>query len=131
MDYYRIEHTVFWGYWKKECSFEDLCTIPQKELAKELLLAIGEHHYNEKHPTDLAYPLITFIKTIDNEIDLLKRYLTSTKIIKKLQLMTIFPTNETKIAKAQAMLDRTLFIKHIFLSWLAEYNLTSSQKLDG
>jgi hypothetical protein len=125
-DYHYLHHKTVWTRWKSECSFEDLCAIPQKELARELLLAIGQHYYSEKNPIDLAHPLIQFLNTIDTEIRKIKRYITTTKIIKRLHLITIFPTNETKIAQAQRLLERTLFIKHIFLSWLSEYNLTSN-----
>ena len=129
VDYYRMDQAMFWARWKEQLSFEDLCTIPQSELARELMLAIGHHHYNKINPTDLAYPLVTFIKEIDDEINIIKRYITTTKIIKRLRLMLIFPTSEHKITQATKMLERTLFIKHIFLSWLADYNLTMTQKV--
>jgi hypothetical protein len=129
-DYHHLDN-MFWAHWKQHSSFEDLCAIPQKELAKEVLLAIGQHHYNKTNPTDLAYPLITFIKEIDWEIGTIKRYIATTKIIKRLRLMPIFPTNENKFNQAAKMLERTFFIKHIFLSWLADYNLASTQKMSN
>lgn len=129
-DYHYMNNTTFWAQWKHSSTFEDLCAIPQKDLARELMLAIGEHHYNKDNPTDLAYPLITFIKDIDYEIALLKRYITATKTLKQLHLMRIFPTNDTKLNRATKMLERALFIRHIFLSWLADYNLTSTEKLN-
>jgi hypothetical protein len=130
-NYHQIYHSVFWAHWKNKSSFEDLCSIPQKELAKELLLAIGEHHYNKDNPTDLAYPLVTFIKDIDWEISLIKQYITTAQTIKSLFLMPLFPTNDKKIQQAKRLLERDLFIKHIFLSWLADYNLTSAEKLNA
>lgn len=130
-DYHQLDNNMIWPRWKHKLTFEDLCAIPQKELAKELMLAIGQHHYNKTNPTDLAYPLIAFIKEIDWEIDTIKRYIKTTKIIKNLSLMKLFPTNERKLNRATKMLERVLFIKHIFLSWLADYNLTSAEKLNG
>jgi hypothetical protein len=130
-DYHHLNNSMFWAYWKHQSTFEDLCAIPQKELAKELMLAIGQHHFNKDNPTDLAYPLITFIKDIDWEINTIKRYIATTKILKQLYLMPIFPTNEKKLTRATKMLERALFIKHIFLSWLADYNLTSTEKLNA
>lgn len=130
-DYHALNYTLFWTRWKQDYTFEKLCAIPQKELARELMLAIGQHHYNNTNPTDLAYPLITFIKDIDMEIKTIKRYITTTKIIKNLYLMPLFPTNEKKLNRATKMLERALFIKHIFLSWLADYNLASAEKQHG
>ena len=129
-DYYHLDNNMIWAHWKHQSSFEDLCAIPQKDLAKELLLAIGEHHYNKNNPTDLAYPLVTFIKHIDWEIDILKRYIKTVKAIKRLSLMTFFVTNDKKLDRVTKALDRVLFIKHIFLSWLADYNLASTEKLN-
>jgi len=130
-DYHQLNNNMFWAQWKRKSTFEDLCAIPQKELAKELLLAIGQHHFNKDNPTDLAYPLITFIKDIDWEINTIKRYIMTTKTIKRLCLMPLFPTNDHKLNRATKMLERALFIKHIFLSWLADYNLTNTEKLNG
>jgi hypothetical protein len=130
-DYHRIDNSMFWAYWKRTSTFEDLCAIPQKDLARELMLAIGEHHFNKDNPTDLAYPLITFIKDIEEEITTIKRYIATTKMLKQLYLMPLFPTNEKKLNRATKMLERVLFIKHIFLSWLADYNLTSTEKLNA
>jgi hypothetical protein len=45
--------------------------------------------------------------------------------------MPLFPTNDKKLTRATKMLERALFIKHIFLSWLADYNLTSTEKLNS
>lgn len=131
IDYHQLNNSMFWAYWKHQSTFEDLCAIPQKELAKELMIAIGQHHYNKDNPTDLAYPLITFIKDIDWEVNTIKRYITTSKILQQLYLMPLFPTNEKKLIRATKMLQRALFIKHIFLSWLADYNLTSTEKLNA
>ena len=128
-DYHHLT-TMHWAHWRQEQSFEQLCAIPQKELAKELLLSIGEHHFNKNNPTDLAYPLIAFIKDIDWEVDIIKRYIFTTRFIKKIGLMPIFPTNENKLNRAIKMLERVLFIKHIFLSWLADYHLTHTEKIN-
>lgn len=127
-DYHYLNCSTVWSRWKPECTFEDLCAIPQKDLARELLLTIGERYYNEKNPTDLGHPLIQFLNTIETEVKTIKRYIRTTKVIKNLHLITIFPTNENKINQAQKLLERALFIKHIFLSWLSEYNLASSGK---
>lgn len=127
-DYHYLNRSTIWSRWKPECTFEDLCAIPQTDLARELLLTIGERYYSDKKPTDLAHPLILFLNTIDMEIKTIKRYIGTTKIIKHLHLITIFPTNENKIAQAQKLLERALFIKHIFLSWLSDYNLASNYK---
>jgi hypothetical protein len=124
-DYYYLANTTRWSHWKPYASFELLCTMPQYELTQELIRAIGETHVNKKNPTDLSHPLITFIESIEREIKTCKRYLNFAKTIKQLHLMKIFPINDNKITEINTCLERALFIKHIFLSWLAERNLTT------
>lgn len=126
-DYHYLRHNTTWATWKKECTFEDLCAISQKDLARELLLAIGQHYYSEKNPIDLTHPLIQFLNAIDTEIKTIKRYLNTAKFIKQLHLTKLFPVNDNKINIALKLLERALFIKHIFLSWLSEYNLINNK----
>lgn len=130
-DYYFINNQLRWAQWKSDMSSEELYAIPQRDLAHELLLAIGQRYYNKKNPTDMAQPLLTFITVIDTEIGVLKRYLRTAKIIRTLQLIPLLPTNNNKIAYAQKSLERTLFVKHIFLSWLSEYNVANTHTQKG
>ena len=125
-DYYHMLQSTTWARWKQNCSFEDLCTMPQKDLTHELLCTINKQYYHKDKPTDFAHPLMMFVYSIDTEIKTCKRYLTIAHAIKKLRLITIFPTNDAKINEVTQLLERTLFIKHLFLSWLAEYNITNN-----
>ena len=124
-DYNYLQNNSLWARWKSYCSFADLCAIPEKELEKELIHTIAKRNCNKKNPTDMIHPLISFINTIDTEIYRINRYISTASAIKKCHLIKFFPTNDTKIANTQQLLERAHFIKHIFLSWLAEYNLTS------
>ena len=101
--------------------------MPQKDLTHELLHTINQYYYNKEKPTDFAHPLMTFISTINTEIKICKRYLKIANIIKRLHMMRIFPVNDAKIHHVTKLLERTLFIKHLFLSWLAEYNIVNNQ----
>jgi len=123
-DYSFMNNHQRWSQWKGDFSFEELCAIPQQQLTKELLLAINQRNINQQKPTDINHPLITFISDINNEIYRINRYISIASMQKKLHLIKLFPTNETKIKRAEQLLTRAHFIKHLFLSWLAEYNLT-------
>jgi hypothetical protein len=67
-----------------------------------------------------------FIHAIETEIKRYKRYLMIANTIQKLRLTTVFPTSDTKINEVAQLLERILFIKHLFLSWLAEYNIANN-----
>ena len=128
VDYYNyLQNPNLWARWKTEYSFEQLCSAPQKELTQELLMAINEHNYNKNNPTDFTHPLIMFLTAIDEEIAICKRYISIAKTIKRLGLIKIFPTNDSKLHEINELLQRTLFIKHLFLFWLSDYNLNNNK----
>lgn len=122
-DYYYLKDAQRWSCWKCDCTFELLCAIPHAELTQELIRSIGEYHYNKKNPNDATHPLITFIATIEKEVKICKRYLHLAKLIQQLHLTKIFPINQTKIDEINKFLERCLFIRHLFLSWLTERTL--------
>jgi hypothetical protein len=127
-DYYYLKDTQRWSCWKSDCSFELLCAISHTELTQELIRSIGEYHYNRKNPNDASHPLITFIGTIETEVKICKRYLKIANTIKKLHLTNIFPINDAKIGEVNRFLERCLFVKHLFLSWLTERNLINTSR---
>ena len=130
-DYYHyLQGDTLWARWKPELTFEQLCTISQKDLTQELLATINERNYNKNNPTDFAHPLTMFIVSIDREIKICKRYIATTQAIKRLRLMAIFPTNDNKLDEVNKLLQRALFIKHLFLSWLSDYNTGNKKEVN-
>lgn len=128
-DYYRyLQDETLWARWKPECTFECLCTIPHKDLTQELLTTINTRYYHKDNPTKLAHPLTMFITAIEKEITTYKRYIAISQTIQRLKLIAIFPTNPKKIDEVKDLLQRALFIKHLFLSWLSDYNITHKKK---
>jgi hypothetical protein len=119
LDYNFLTDKSLWSYWKHELSFAQLCNIPQKTLEKELILEIGHRNYNKKNPTDTTHPLINFIAAIDYELYRINRFIWLTSL-------KICFTNDTKLNAAQQHYERACFIKHIFLSWLSEYNMNQN-----
>jgi hypothetical protein len=127
-DYYsHLQSHTLWARWKAEYSFEQLCTMQQKNLTQELLTTINEKNYNKNNPTDFTHPLTMFLTSIDTEIKICKRYIATTQTIKRLRLMGIFPTNDSKLDEVSKLLQRALFVKHLFLSWLSEYNIGNNK----
>jgi len=121
-DYYYITCANRWCQWKGEYTFEQLCAIPQKQLAQELIFAIGKY-INMTNPTDFTYTLVSFINVLEAEIEKISHFIKLSNHIKTMGLIKIFPTNDTKIKHAEKLLQRVHFVKHIFLSWLTEFNL--------
>jgi len=126
-DNHYLNRSDLWGMWQPNLSFDQLCEIPQKKLGRELILEIQRRYLNQECPTDFINPLIMFIKAVDYELKHIIRYIRISTCIKHLHLLILFPTNEKKIEKAQLILQKLRFVKHIFLSWAAEYNLMQKQ----
>ncbi len=121
---YYFNHTDLWGTWKGDLSFAQLCEIPQQKLSSELLHEIQKRYINKNNPTDFLSPLVEFMNTIEYETKQIERYIFLTNWLKRLRLVIIVPTNEKKMQKTQQLLERVHFVKHIFLSWAADYKLT-------
>ena len=122
LDNHYLNRIDLWATWRSDQTFEQLCEIPQQTLGRELVLEIQRRYRNTDNITDFINPLILFMNAIDQEIVRIKHYQTISTWIKRCYLLIIFPTNEQKIKKAQTLLQRVHFVKHVFLSWAAEYN---------
>jgi hypothetical protein len=122
-DYALVNDKSAWCNWKSDTSIIELYNKDQKILENELLRAITEHYYDAHNPTIITQPLATFLSAIDAEINTFNRYISLATTIEKIRLIKIFPTNSKKIETAQRLLERTHFIKRIFLSWLSDYAL--------
>lgn len=120
----RMQDESLWARWRIENSYEQLMQIPQKQLAHDLVFAIQRRYTSEKQFTDFIQPLTQFMHDIQQEKRLLKNYLAAGKWITRLRLHYILPINEKRINQAKKLLQRVLFIEHVFLSWAAEFKMT-------
>jgi hypothetical protein len=110
-----------WAQWKNHLSIDDLnsCYDTEKERIKmmhTLIHDILKRHLNVTQPTNHISPLVTFIKAVDHELDLLNYYIRIAQLVRLLHIMTIFPTNDEKIAKAKIAKQRIEFIKKLFVA---------------
>lgn len=120
---HRINDYALWARWRIEDSFEQLASIPHKQLAQDLVFSIQRRYTNEKQFTDFIQPLSQFLHDVAQEKKLLKNYLTAGKWITRLRLQYILPINQKRIDLAKNLLQRLCFIEHVFLSWAAEFKI--------
>lgn len=121
--YARMHDQTLWSRWRYEDSYEQLMSIPQKELARDLVFAIQQRYTTSAQFNDFIRPLVQFMRDIEKEKKMLKRYIETTKWIGRVRLQRIFPINDTKIELAKTLLQRLLFLEHIFISWAAEFKI--------
>lgn len=119
---YVINKPDLWACWKQHLSYEELCAIPNKQLENDLLFTI-QHYINAKNPTDSITPFVRFVAALEYEVALLNRYIWIGQWLNRLHIMRLFPIDDMRIKQAEQKLHRLHFVKHIFLSWAATYNI--------
>lgn len=112
-----------WSTWKKELTNQDIALIPQADFALELMAEIQHRHLTIDRPTDFLSPVAQFIKTIDKEINQLKRYEQTYRWTSHIYLAPILPFDRKKFARAQEKIERLLYLKHCAVTWLAQYKM--------
>jgi hypothetical protein len=122
-----LEQTDTWTSWHSEMSAEQLMTIPDKELAKELVLEIQRRYSNPQNPTDFISPLIAFVRAIDREIETLKKYLTYYTWVHKLHAQRILPIQQKAVHKANDGYKKIVYVKTVFLTWAADYKINHNK----
>lgn len=111
-----------WSSWKRHMSVEEMQLCTQKQLEADLVTEIQRRYLNPQNPTDGITPLMKFMKDIDKEMVRITRYLRLAITIKRCRIACIFPVDDQKIERVQEKKQRLSFIKHIFVSWAAQYN---------
>lgn len=123
---YFLSNSSHWSLWKHETPRNQLCLYPQKELAKELLFAIQQRYHTSTTLTDFFTPLICFFNFIEQEKKLLQQFITMHRLLDKVWLRRIFPTQHELCKTAQKRLKRLDFLKQLLINWLAEYKVAAN-----
>ena len=125
--HYYLNQVHSWSSWQSAISFTELYTRSEKLLKEELIFDIQKRYINQRNPTDFISPLVTFINKINAEEKYLNYYINMLNGINKLYLARLFLINEKKIKEAKARKQRLTFIRQLFLSWAAEYNINQEK----
>lgn len=125
-----LKRIDLWSSWKHELSFEQLCSIPQQALARDLILSIQHQGLDMQKPTDFTVPLVVFLQVIEQERTMLLYYQTLYNRITMVKCGLLFPFNHTQYNHIEGRLQRLSFVKNIFISWMAEFNLEHAGPLN-
>jgi hypothetical protein len=122
-----LERTDTWIGWRADMPFDILVTIPQNELAKDLILEIQRRYSNIQNPTDFISPLIIFIQNIYAEINTIKQYISIYEVMTKLHIQKLLPIDQKHFGTLNEKYKKLLYLKNIFLSWAAEYKINHNR----
>jgi len=117
-----------WCAWHEEMALDSLVAVPQRDLAAELILEIQRRYSNTNNPTDFLEPLITFVKEIESEISIISKLKRAYYVFSRTHLSALFPINEKLFVSLDAKLQRSIYLKNLFLSWAAEYKISHNRK---
>jgi len=129
--HYYFNQTNSWSGWQSAIPFTELYTRPQQLLKQELIFDIQKRYLNQQNPTDFISPLVTFMNKINREEKYLNYYTTILNGIKRLHIARLFLINEKKIKEAELRKQRLIFVRQLFLSWAAEYNINQEEAKHG
>lgn len=119
-----------WSLWRIEKGLEHLFTIPQHQLARDLLTDIQRRYTTVNNPTDFVHPLISFMDDANKEMANLIYYKKICNILEKLHLLSFSFCNTELNKLCDERLKRLSYIKDTFLSWIAEYKLDQRAQLE-
>ncbi len=125
--HYYLNQPDSWSNWQAGIPFTELYTRPQELLQQELIFDIQKRYINKQNPTDFISPFVTFLNRINSEEKYVDRYLTMLNSINHLYSRRLFLINEKKIKEIELRKQRLTFVKQVFLSWAAEYNINQGK----
>ncbi len=129
--HYYLNQPGLWSHWQAGIPFTELCTKPQQLLQQELIFDIQKRYLNQQNPTDFMTPFVTFMNRITTEEKYINRYIMMLNGINRLYLRRLFLINEKKIREIELHKQRLTFVKQVFLSWAAEFNINQHNNNQG
>ena len=117
-----------WAHWQDDLTLEELTSIPKDNCTQQLIHEIQMRYASSIDPTDFVNPLALFLQQIDLELMQAKEAHTFFYRIDRYYLSRLFPNINIDVELATESLNRLLFIKQLFLSWMAHYNIEHNKK---
>lgn len=121
---YKLSRDNNWSNWQINKNIEEFYTIPQNIFAKDLLKDINRSYIKFDNIKDNITPISKFIIDIHKEISYLNTYKKIVDFLISAKLDKIFLYNKKIYIESEKKLNRLMYIKNIFLSWLIENKLS-------
>ena len=120
-----------WNNWYGSLDFEQLCVLPQEQLAKELLLAVQAQYTSSSDLDDFMQPCAQFLDDIDAELAELKQYQTWTQRLQRCYATRFFFIDRILAQSVSAKINRLAYLKNVFLTWVAHYKVEANNRHVG
>lgn len=120
-----------WSSWRPDLTLEELLAIPQAQLSKELLQEIQRRYTDPAAVTDLLRPLNSFLLALDKEEEQLRAYQSLYSWLEYTRASKIIVASTIQFSRIESRLQRLAYIKNIFHSWAAQYQLEHAKIRSG
>lgn len=121
---FKLSNQNNWSNWQTEKTLEDFYKVPQSTFATTLLKDVQNFYMQINNITDYVTPISKFIIDIHKEIKNINTYVKIIETLKRFKINNFFAYSNNLYLKSTDKLNRLLFIKNVFLSWLADHKLS-------
>jgi len=122
-----LQSSDLWSSWKSSLELETLLSLPQKELAEELVREVQRRYTNPANPTDFVSPLSAFLTALEKECTTIQFYTEFNTRLHTLYLSKAIPLNCCVYTNAQKRIQRLLYLKNVFITWAADFKIAQTQ----
>jgi len=122
-----VEKQELWSSWKSDVALDTLLSIPQKDLAQDLVHEIQRRYTNPRNPTDFVSPLAAFLTEIEQERRDIEYYATFNLWVKRVYVSKLVPLSTSSFENAEKRLTRLAYLKNAFLTWAADFRLAQNK----
>ena len=127
----RLQAMDNWSLWNKQLSLEELGAMGPQALAEALLHEVQERYTTINALEDFSEPLVTFLKAVEVEENLLHAYNRLCSLCKRAGIAKVMWIDEQVHASYVARLKRLVYLKSIFGHWMASYKIDKQTRMYG
>lgn len=117
-----LQNADLWSEWNAQMG-DELLTIPQEEVAQELVKEIQQRYVDGQNPSDFISPFITFVRDVEEEQKWLNRYRSLYSYLAVVGGAYVFPFEEELYEELEEKIARLAWLKNLYYAWIAEYKL--------
>jgi hypothetical protein len=111
-----------WLSWRSDWPYQMLVTLPQQDLARDLLIEIKQRYAGMQNTNDLTELIQASIRDLDQELLLVAHYAKVLSWVRWINLYFIFPIDKELIGKLDNFQQRLSYLKQIIVSQVKDTN---------
>ncbi len=124
-----LRHPDRWAHWHGELTYKQLTSLEEKDLVRQLVVAIQQKYVAFDDPLSVETPLQSFLKKINYEQKQFIAYQELYSWLSTVWGQYLFPFDRKLFSKIPSKLKRIAHLKKTFCAWIAEYKIQQANLL--